>query len=82
MHNGVFRDLRTVIAFYDHFNNPDRALNPETGAPWSPPEVAATVAREDLKGQPLTERKIDALVAFLEALTDARYEPLLASGTP
>ncbi len=82
MHNGVFHDLRTVIAFYDHFNNPDRALNPETGAPWAPPEVASTVAREDLKGQPLTDRKIDALVAFLETLTDARYEPLLTDRTP
>ncbi|MBZ4023748.1 methylamine utilization protein MauG [Rhodobacter sp. TJ_12] len=77
MHNGVFRDLRTVIAFYDHYNNPDRAQNPETGAPWAAPEVPHTVDREDLRAQPLNDRKIDALVAFLETLTDSRYEPLL-----
>ncbi|GAB6039613.1 cytochrome-c peroxidase [Endothiovibrio diazotrophicus] len=77
MHNGVFRDLRTVVAFYDHYNNPERGLNPESGKPWRDPEVPATVAREELKGQALTERKIDALVAFLKTLTDQRYEPLL-----
>lgn len=79
MHNGVFQNLRTVIAFYDQFNNPERALNPETGAPWAAPEVPATVARDELRAQPLSERKIDALVAFLATLTDARYEPLLTS---
>jgi len=77
MHNGVFRDLRTVIEFYDHYNNPERKLNPETGKPWRDPEVADTVSKKDLKAQPLTDRKIDALVAFLKALTDQRYEPLL-----
>ena len=77
MHNGVFKDLRTVIEFYDHFNNPDRKLNPETGKPWRAPEVPATVDREELKAQPLTDRKVDALVAFLKTLTDKRYEHLL-----
>ena len=28
MHNGVFRELRTVIEFYDQYNNPERELNP------------------------------------------------------
>ena len=31
MHNGVFRDLRTVLEFYDMFNNKSRRLNSETG---------------------------------------------------
>lgn len=77
MHNGVFRSLRTVVAFYDHYNNSARKRNPETGKPWREPEVPATVDREELKARPLTERKIDALVAFMKTLTDRRYEPLL-----
>lgn len=77
MHNGVFRDLRTVMAFYDHYNNPARANNPETGKSWREPEVPGTVDREELKAHPLNERKIDALVAFMKTLTDRRYEPLL-----
>ena len=77
MHNGVFRDLRTVIAFYDQYNNPDRAENPETGEPWAEAEVSATINLEDLQAKKLSERKIDALIAFLETLTDRRYEHLL-----
>ena len=77
MHNGVFEDLRTVIEFYDHYNNAKRTINPETGKPWQPPEVAATVDTDELKAQALTERKIDALIAFMKTLTDKRFEPLL-----
>ncbi|REG86669.1 cytochrome-c peroxidase [Marinomonas pollencensis] len=77
MHNGVFKDLRTVVAFYDHYNNPKHSLNPETGKPWAEPEVPATVDKEELKAHALSERKIDALVAFMKTLTDKRYEPLL-----
>lgn len=77
MHNGVFQDLRSVILFYDQYNNPERRLNPETGQPWGAPEVPATVALEELRAQPLSDRKVDALVAFLKTLTDQRYEPLL-----
>ena len=77
MHNGVFKDLRTVVEFYDHYNNPARKINPETGKPWRAPEVAQTVDKEDLKAKALTERKIDALVAFMRTLTDKRYEGLI-----
>ncbi len=80
MHNGVFRELRTTLEYYDHFNNPElRALNPETGAPWAPPEVADTVADELLRvSDPLADHEIEGLVCFLRALTDQRYEHLLA----
>lgn len=77
MHNGVFADLRTVIVFYDQFNNPQRKLNPETGKPWRKPEVPDNMATEELKAKILTDRKVDALVAFLKILTDKRYEPML-----
>ncbi len=80
MHNGVFRDLRTAILFYNRFtlSNPQSQINPETGARWRAPEVAETVDLELLReGQPLAENHVEALVAFLTALTDQRYESLL-----
>lgn len=80
MHNGVFKDLRTVILFYDKYNSqsPARQINPETGQPWGPPEVDGTLSLTELESGPaLKEARIDALVAFLKTLTDARYEPLL-----
>jgi cytidyltransferase-like protein len=74
MHNGVFKDFRTVIAFYDKFNNPSRVNNPETNQPWEEAEVQHTINHKDLKMKKLSEEKIDALVAFLKTLTDKRYE--------
>ena len=80
MHNGVFKELRTVILFYNTYNtsNPVRHINPETGRTFEPPEVPGTLSRTELEiGQALGDRRIDALVAFLKTLTDRRYEPLL-----
>lgn len=83
MHNGVFKDLRTVVLFYDKFNNSTRTLNPETGKPWQAPEVNENLALEDeeFDAPALKDREIDALVAFLKTLTDARYEHLLQDTT-
>ncbi|MBK5945202.1 methylamine utilization protein MauG [Rhodobacter veldkampii DSM 11550] len=80
MHNGVFDDLRTVILFYNKYNSrlPHRQINPETGQGWAAPEVAENLSLTELEtGPALDDQRIDALVAFLETLTDARYEPLL-----
>lgn len=77
MHNGVFKDLRTVILFYDTFNNPERKINPETNAPWGDAEIEHSVNLKDLKSKKLSEQKVDALVAFLKTLTDKRYEHLV-----
>lgn len=79
MHNGVFRELRTVIEFYDQFNNADdRPVNPETGELWREPEVPDTVAYELLEvSDPLTDIEVEGLVCFLRALTDQRYEHLI-----
>ena len=80
MHNGVFQELRTAILFYNRFtlSNPKSQTNPETGARWREPEVPETVDIELLRdGQPLAENYVEALVAFLTALTDLRYESLL-----
>ncbi|KAA3630899.1 MAG: methylamine utilization protein MauG [Proteobacteria bacterium] len=82
MHNGVFEDLRTVILFYNKYNSrsESRQINPETGARWAPPEVPENLSIEELEtGPSLDDQRVDALVAFLKALTDRRYEHLLSS---
>lgn len=82
MHNGVFKDLRTVVLFYNKHNSRkvSMQINPETGEPWQEPEIAENISLEELETGPgLDDRRIDALVAFLETLTDQRYEHLLAS---
>lgn len=81
MHNGVFRDLRTVILFYNKYNSKkkSRQINPETGQRWAPPEVADNLASKELETGPgLDDQRIDALVAFLKTLTDKRNEDMLA----
>ena len=74
MHNGVFRDLKTVLLFKDSFNNPNRKANPETGKPWDKAEYAQTINPDVLKAKPLTDEEINALEAFLKTLTDEAYE--------
>ncbi|MEA1920245.1 MAG: cytochrome c peroxidase [Campylobacterota bacterium] len=80
MTNGVFKNLRTVIEFYDHLaGNSDHPINPETGEAWEEPKVPETVNHEVLQDtKALTDDKIDAIVAFLKLLTDERYEHLIA----
>jgi len=79
MHNGVFNELKTVLEFYDHMGAGERPLNPETGEAWGATDVNSTVETEELeKTKELTDEKIDALEAFLNTLTDARYEHLLS----
>jgi cytochrome c peroxidase len=77
MHNGVFSDLRTVVEFYDKYNNKDRIINKETNKAWDEPEVKDTISLKELKAKELSDRKVEALVAFMELLTDEKYEHLL-----
>lgn len=74
MHNGVFRDLKTILLFKDSFNNPNRKINPETGEAWDKAEYAQTINPGVLKAKPLTDEEINALEAFLKTLTDEAYE--------
>lgn len=77
MHNGVFEDLRTVVLFYNKYNStaPARQTNPETNQPWQLPEVSNTLSVKELThGPALDDARVDALVAFLKTLTDARFE--------
>ena len=80
MHNGVFKELKTVVLFYDKYNSKSakRQINPETEKAWKKPEVAANISLKELEtGPALKEKRINALVAFLKTLTDQRYEHLL-----
>ena len=80
MHNGVFKKLETAVMFYARHlaSNTTAAVNPETGQHWRPAEVPETVDAEFLPmGQPLEASRVRQLVAFLNTLTDRRYEHLL-----
>lgn len=80
MHNGVFKDLRTVLLFYNKYQarGSKAQINPETGMPWGEPEVANNLSLEQLQStRVLDERSLDALLAFMQMLTDQRYESLL-----
>ena len=77
MHNGVFKDLKTVVEFYDKYNNKTRIINNETGQVWDEPEVKDTISLKELKAKEMNDRKIESLVAFMKLLTDERYEYLL-----
>ena len=78
MHNGVFQDLKTVVLFYDHFNNPANTINPETGLTWADPEVDANISFTELEdGDQMTEADAEAIVCFLRTLTDAAYKSLM-----
>lgn len=80
MRNGIFKDLRTAVMFYNKYpsRRPIHQINPETGQDWGPPEVAENLSMPELQsGLMVDDARVDALVAFLETLTDRRYEPLL-----
>lgn len=83
MHNGVFRNLQTVLHFYDHQGgNVNRDVNPETGQAWGTAEVNANISNE-LNMRNLSDADIDNLECFLRALTDAQFEedlPALRAG--
>ena len=66
MHNGVFDNLEEVVDFYNTRDVPS--------AKWPAPEVAENVNTDELGDLGLTEEEVDALVAFLNTLTDG-YEP-------
>ncbi len=66
MHNGSFDNLRKVIEFYN-----TRDTDPQR---WGAAEVPETVNHDELGNLKLSEREIDALLAFLNTLSDG-YQP-------
>ena len=77
MHNGAFQNLRTAVLFHQRFSKTSLAgTNPETGTTWDSAEVSANIDIAKLEAQSLTAEDVDAIIAFLKALTDQRYEVL------
>jgi cytochrome c peroxidase len=78
-HNGVYKTLREVVAFYARRAvAPDRIYPPGQTFDDVPPKYRANVNiyspiynRREGAPPPLSEEEIDAIVAFLGALTDA-----------
>lgn len=80
MHNGVFKDLKTVLDFYNHRGSSDGSrspINPETGDPWANTAFPETIDHDLLGQQAMTETELEGLECFLRTLTDQRYEHLL-----
>lgn len=75
MHNGVFRDLETVVEFYNSRDVAD-AINPETGENWAAAEVDSTKNTEESGNLGLSPEEVTAIVTFMKTLTDERYEHL------
>ncbi|OJH35307.1 cytochrome C [Cystobacter ferrugineus] len=74
MHNGYFKDLKSVVHFY---NTRDALPVCRTQAPqehgvdcWPPPEVKQNVNTSQMGNLGLTAEEEDALVAFLRTLSD------------
>jgi cytochrome c peroxidase len=76
-HNGYFKTLKGIVHFYN-----TRDVKPECSSPlttmedaialdcWPAPEVADNVNRSELGDLGLTDAEENAIVAFLETLTD------------
>lgn len=60
MHNGVFKSLKEVVNFY----------NTRDTESWPPPEVGANINIDELGDLGLTEEEENAIVAFMETLSD------------
>ncbi|HIQ28097.1 MAG TPA: methylamine utilization protein MauG [Sulfurovum sp.] len=83
MSNGMFKELRTVIEFYDHMAGLGHHVNPETGKAWGKNDHNTTINHKLLKEtKALTDDKIKGLEAFLRTLTDKRYEHLMPAFNP
>ena len=65
MHNGVFKTLFNVLAFY----------NTRDVTEWPDPEVSGNVNMDELGNLKLTNTELEDLVAFLKTLTDGWIEP-------
>jgi cytochrome c peroxidase len=78
MSNGVFKELSTVLAFYNHMSGQESTtLNPETNTTWAEAEVNATINHPLLEMKLLSDEELAALEAFLILLTDKQYEAAL-----
>jgi len=80
MHNGYFKTLKGVVSFYKRDVKP-ACKNPLTREAdalaqkcWPEPQIKANVNKTELGDLGLTEAEEDAIVTFMQALSDG-YEP-------
>lgn len=66
MHNGIFRDLRSVVSFYTQGGGETRVRNDQEAA--HPLYAFVATKSASLKPVALSDAEIDALTAFLQAL--------------
>jgi cytochrome c peroxidase len=76
LHNGLFDNLKEVVDFYNQ-RDLDSKKSP-TERRWAQAEVQENVNDEELGDLKLTPEEVDALVAFMETLTDGYLLPILA----
>jgi cytochrome c peroxidase len=89
-HNGVYKKLRDVVAFYAlRAVAPNRIYPPGRKFDDVPPKyrnnvnIYAPIYNQREGGTPpLSDEEIDAIVAFLGTLTDAPYLPKVAGNVP
>jgi len=75
MHNGLFKDLKTVVHFYN--TRDSGGINPETNSTWETGEFHALRNVDELGNLGLSDAQEDDIVAFLKLLTDKKYEHLI-----
>ena len=64
MHNGFFKTLKDVVRFYN--------TRDVEGSDWPPPEISDNVNTEELGNLGLSEDEEDAIVKFMETLSDKK----------
>lgn len=81
MHNGVFKELKTVLDFYDFrgasSGRESRKTNPETGVEWGATSFPSTIDHGKLAMQKMGDGSIKGLECFLRLLTDKKFEDKL-----
>jgi cytochrome c peroxidase len=66
-HNGYFKSLKEIVHFYNTRDVPGAGWN---GVPWPLPEMPLNVNTADLGNLGLKHAEEEAIVAFLQTLTD------------
>lgn len=76
-HNGYFKSLKGIVHFYNTRDAKPRCSNPftteaeaRTQGCWPAPEVSANVNTTELGNLHLTDAQEDAIVAFMQTLSD------------
>ena len=69
-HNGYFKSLKQIVHYYNTRDVPGAGWE---GQPWPEPEISSTMDTTLMGNLGLTDAEEDAIVAFLETLTDGYW---------